>query len=74
MYIISEKTYKKLAKKWGTNNIEFCYKSLFDSFVKGSKLTKEEFKEELEKDKSIKLYYLFSSLEDFKVDTRKVVR
>jgi hypothetical protein len=66
-----EKTYKKLAKKWNINNIAFCYKSLFDSFVKGSKLTKEEFKEELEKDKSIKLYYLFSSLEDFKVDTRK---
>ena len=27
-----------------------------------------------QKDKDIKLYYLFSSLEDFKINTRKVVR
>lgn len=65
-----ERIYKKFNKKWNINNIAICYKDLFTMFASASILPKEEFKKKLDKDKNIKLYYLYSSLEDFKLDTR----
>ena len=66
-----EKKYKKFSKQWGVNNIAICYKDLFSNVIKGSKLPKNEFEKILNSDKEIKLYYLYTSLNDFNVDTRK---
>lgn len=66
-----EKTYKKFSKQWGINNIAICYKDLFNNVVRGSKLPKEMFERQLKNDKEIELYYLYSGLEDFKININK---
>lgn len=66
-----EKKYKKFSKQWGTNLIALCYKDFFTMNIKGSRLPKEIFENLLKNDKEIKLYYLYSGLEDFKVNINK---
>lgn len=66
-----EKTYKKFSKKWGTNLIALCYKDFFTMNIKGSRLPKEIFETQLKNDKNVQLYYVYTSLNDFNVDTRK---
>ena len=66
-----EKKYKNFSKQWGVNNIAICYKDLFSNVIKGSKLPKSEFEKILNSDENIKLYYLYSGLEDFIINTDK---
>ena len=66
-----EKVYKKHTKKWGTDKIAICYLDLFTQVVRGSKLPLSMFTNLLYNDKNVKLYYVYSSLNDFDVDTRK---
>lgn len=66
-----EKVYKKHTKKWGTDKIAICYLDLFTQVVRGSKLPLSMFTNLLDNDKNVQLYYVYSSLNDFNVDTRK---
>lgn len=66
-----EKKYKKFSKQWCTNLIALCYKDLFTMNIKGSRLSKDAFENLLKNDKEVQLYYLYSGLEDFKVNTNK---
>ena len=69
--IDNEKKYKKYSKQWGTNLIALYYEDLFTMGVMGSKLPKEIFETQLKNDKKVKLYYLYSGLEDFIVNINK---
>ena len=61
----NEKTYKKYSKLWGVNTIAICYRTLYDTIVRGSKLNKEQFTEKLKEYQDIKLSYVYESLNDF---------
>lgn len=69
-----EKIYKKHTKKWGTDKIAICYLDLFTQVVRGSKLPLSMFTNLLDNDKNVQLYYVYSSLNDFNVDTRKEIK